>query len=74
MSMIGQIRVQARVLAGWLRLAWLGPVYGVVLVLAAGVLAPGWRTPVEALQAALEAARLPPDRFVALRPGQVFEL
>ena len=30
--------------------------------------------PVEALQAALEAARLPPDRFVALRPGQVFEL
>jgi len=51
MSMIGQIRVQARVLAGWLRLAWLGPVYGVVLVLAAGVLAPGWRTPVEALQA-----------------------
>jgi L-ascorbate metabolism protein UlaG (beta-lactamase superfamily) len=30
--------------------------------------------PVKALQAAMAAAALPPDRFVALRPGQVFEI
>jgi L-ascorbate metabolism protein UlaG (beta-lactamase superfamily) len=30
--------------------------------------------PVEALAAALDAARLPHDKFVVLRPGQVFEL